>query len=119
PDSPAGARSARALRAHRRSGGRKVARRLANRGRPRDHAPRLGRGARRRVRPGAAVSTRADVVVVGAGPYGLSAAAHLRAGGLQTLVFGEPMSFWRRHMPGGMLLRSSPTASSIADPDRR
>ena len=65
------------------------------------------------------MSTRADVVVVGAGPYGLSAAAHLRAGGLQTLVFGEPMSFWRRHMPEGMLLRSSPTASSIADPDRR
>jgi FAD-dependent urate hydroxylase len=60
-----------------------------------------------------------DVAVVGAGPYGLAAAAHLQAGGLETQVFGEPMSFWRRHMPDRMLLRSSPTASSIADPERR
>jgi FAD-dependent urate hydroxylase len=29
------------------------------------------------------------------------------------------MSFWRRHMPDGMLLRSSPRASSISDPDGR
>jgi FAD-dependent urate hydroxylase len=29
------------------------------------------------------------------------------------------MSFWRLHMPEGMLLRSSPRASSISDPDRR
>jgi len=48
-----------------------------------------------------------DVVIVGAGPYGLSAAAHLRAAdGLDVRVFGEPMSFWERHMPKGMLLRS-------------
>jgi FAD-dependent urate hydroxylase len=60
-----------------------------------------------------------DVAVIGAGPYGLSAAAHLQAGGLDTRVLGEPMSFWRRHMPDRMLLRSSPTASSIADPERR
>jgi hypothetical protein len=61
----------------------------------------------------------ADVAIVGVGPYGLSAAAHLRAAGVETLVFGQPMSFWRRHMPMGMLLRSSPGASSISDPDRR
>src|SRR5213079_230240 len=48
-----------------------------------------------------------DVAIVGAGPYGLSAAAHLRAAnGLDVRVFGEPMSFWERHMPKGMLLRS-------------
>ena len=61
-----------------------------------------------------------DVVIVGAGPYGLSAAAQLRAiPGLQLLVFGEPMSFWQRHMPAGMLLRSPWDATHIADPKGR
>src|SRR5712691_11686300 len=58
-----------------------------------------------------------DIAIVGAGPYGLSAAAHLRAvNGLEIRVFGEPMSFWERHMPVGMLLRSPWAASNIADP---
>jgi len=61
----------------------------------------------------------ADVAIVGAGPYGLATAAHLRHAGLATLVFGQPMSFWHRHMPEGMLLRSSPSASSMSDPERR
>src|SRR5262249_48298804 len=59
-----------------------------------------------------------DVTIVGAGPYGLSAAAHLRAiKGLVVRVFGEPMGFWALHMPAGMLLRSNWTATQIADPD--
>jgi cation diffusion facilitator CzcD-associated flavoprotein CzcO len=63
---------------------------------------------------------RHDVVIVGAGPYGLSAAAHLRhATGLDVRVFGKPMSFWEHHMPAGMLLRSLASASDIADPDNR
>jgi len=58
-----------------------------------------------------------DVVIIGAGPYGLAAAAHLRAvSGLQVRVFGEPMEFWKKHMPAGMFLRSSREASHIADP---
>ena len=58
-----------------------------------------------------------DVAIVGAGPYGLSTAAHLRKiPGLNTRVFGETMSFWERHMPAGMLLRSPWSASHIADP---
>jgi hypothetical protein len=61
----------------------------------------------------------ADVAVIGAGPYGLSAAAHLRHAGIETLVFGEPLVFWERNMPVGMLLRSSPFASRIAEPDGR
>jgi cation diffusion facilitator CzcD-associated flavoprotein CzcO len=61
-----------------------------------------------------------DVVIVGAGPYGLSAAAHLRdVTGLDVRVFGRPMSFWEQHMPAGMLLRSLARASDIADPDNR
>jgi FAD-dependent urate hydroxylase len=57
-----------------------------------------------------------DVVIVGAGPYGLSAGAHLKAQGLGVCVFGEPMDFWANKMPAGMLLRSPREASSIADP---
>jgi FAD-dependent urate hydroxylase len=58
--------------------------------------------------------TDTDVAIVGAGPYGLSAAAHLRGAGVEVRVLGDPMSFWRS-MPAGMLLRSSWTATSIAD----
>jgi FAD-dependent urate hydroxylase len=58
-----------------------------------------------------------DAVIVGAGPYGLSAAVHLRTiSGLQVRVFGQPMSFWDRNMPTGMFLRSPWEASHIADP---
>jgi hypothetical protein len=56
------------------------------------------------------------VAVVGAGPYGLAVAAHLRAAGVQTRQFGTTMSFWRDHMPAGMLLRSTRRASDIAAP---
>jgi FAD-dependent urate hydroxylase len=57
-----------------------------------------------------------EVAVIGAGPYGLSVAAHLRQAGVSARVFGEPMSFWQRHMPKGMLLRSPRRASHISDP---
>jgi FAD-dependent urate hydroxylase len=57
-----------------------------------------------------------DVVVVGAGPYGLSAAAHLNVSGVNVRVFGESMSFWERNMPEGMCLRSPWEASQLSDP---
>jgi cation diffusion facilitator CzcD-associated flavoprotein CzcO len=61
---------------------------------------------------------KCDVVIIGAGPYGLAAAAHLRkVKGLEVCVFGEPMVFWQQNMPKGMLLRSSWSATQIADPD--
>jgi len=56
------------------------------------------------------------VSILGAGPYGLAVAAHLRAAGIDATVFGEPMSFWSDNMPAGMLLRSPRVASSISDP---
>jgi FAD-dependent urate hydroxylase len=58
------------------------------------------------------------VAVVGAGPYGLAAAAHLRHAGVDVRVFGEVMGFWHRHMPAGMVLRSRRRSSSISDPRR-
>jgi FAD-dependent urate hydroxylase len=58
-------------------------------------------------------------VVIGAGPHGLAAVAHLRAAGVDVRCFGEPLEFWRRQMPAGMVLRSRVRSSSIADPDRK
>jgi FAD-dependent urate hydroxylase len=58
-----------------------------------------------------------EVAVIGAGPYGLSAGSHLKAKGVGVRVFGEPMEFWAKKMPEGMLLRSPRVASNISDPD--
>jgi thioredoxin reductase/peptidoglycan/xylan/chitin deacetylase (PgdA/CDA1 family) len=57
-----------------------------------------------------------DAVVVGAGPYGLSAAAHLRARGLNVAVFGKTAELWRSHMPKRMRLRSHWWATNLSDP---
>ncbi|WP_267243127.1 NAD(P)-binding domain-containing protein [Streptomyces sp. PR69] len=57
-----------------------------------------------------------DVAVVGAGPYGLSVAAHAAAAGLRVKVFGRTMASWRDHMPEGMFLKSEPWSSHLSDP---
>ncbi len=56
-----------------------------------------------------------DVAVIGAGPYGLSLAAHLNSRGIDFRIFGEPMASWKNNMPKGMLLKSYPWASNISD----
>ena len=58
-----------------------------------------------------------DIAIIGAGPYGLSVAAHLRKTSLKTRIFGKPMESWRDHMPEGMMLKSEPFASNLFDPD--
>lgn len=58
-----------------------------------------------------------DVAIVGAGPYGMSMAAHLRALGVNFRIFGSPMQTWRTQMPKGMRLKSEGFASSLDDPD--
>lgn len=60
--------------------------------------------------------TRCEVAVVGAGPYGLSIAAHLRARAINFRIFGSPMHTWLTHMPKGMLLKSEGFATSLYDP---
>jgi len=59
-----------------------------------------------------------EVIIIGAGPYGLSTAAYLKAAGLEPYVIGQPMRFWREQMPRGMFLRSGIEASNIAAPQR-
>jgi thioredoxin reductase len=58
-----------------------------------------------------------DVAIIGAGPYGLSIAAHLRQAGLDFRIFGEPMLGWLAHMPNGMRLKSEGFASNLYDPN--
>src|SRR5690349_22345157 len=49
-----------------------------------------------------------ELLVIGAGPYGLSVAAHAKDSGTDVTVVGESMAFWKQNMPDGMLLRSGP-----------
>jgi hypothetical protein len=56
-----------------------------------------------------------DLVVVGAGPYGLSVAAHAAAAKLDVRVLGRPMASWRDHMPRGMYLKTEPWATDLSD----
>jgi thioredoxin reductase len=61
--------------------------------------------------------TMIETVIVGAGPYGLSIAAHFRSRGIAFRIFGRPMDSWLKHMPKGMMLKSDGFASNIYDPD--
>src|ERR1700694_3404498 len=63
--------------------------------------------------------TDCQIAIIGAGPYGLSAAAHLKDKEVSVRVFGRPMEFWAEKMPAGMLLRSPRIASNISDPSHR
>jgi thioredoxin reductase len=77
----------------------------------------FGQGVSLRVLPREASMSGVDVAVIGAGPYGLSIAAHLRASGRDFRVFGNPMNTWTTRMPRGMRLKSEGFASSLSDPD--
>jgi FAD-dependent urate hydroxylase len=61
-------------------------------------------------------SAKSEVVVVGAGPYGLSIAAHLRQRGIAFRICGVPMQNWRSAMPKGMFLKSEGAGSNLSDP---
>ena len=63
--------------------------------------------------------TMVQAAIVGAGPYGLSIAAYLRAAGVGHRLLGQAMHSWAHCMPSGMMLRSEPFASSLWDPRRR
>lgn len=56
------------------------------------------------------------VAIIGAGPYGLSIAAHLRSLGVDYRIFGRTLDTWRRQMPAGMMLKSDGFASNLSAP---
>jgi thioredoxin reductase len=57
-----------------------------------------------------------NVAIIGAGPYGLSIAAHLRELGVDYRIFGRPLDTWKNHMPAGMMLKSDGFASNLSAP---
>ncbi|MGB7291110.1 MAG: NAD(P)-binding domain-containing protein [Thermodesulfobacteriota bacterium] len=52
------------------------------------------------------VSKHVNLLIIGAGPFGLSMAAYAKYHNLDHLLIGKPMSFWKENMPKGMFLRS-------------
>lgn len=59
------------------------------------------------------------VCIIGAGPYGLAIAAHLRHAGVDFRIFGSPMRRWLTQMPKDMFLKSEGCASELPDPEGR
>lgn len=57
-----------------------------------------------------------EVAIIGAGPYGLSVAAHLCSRNIEFRIFGVAMGAWRKNMPTGMFLKSEARASNLSDP---
>lgn len=52
------------------------------------------------------MSPNVDLLIIGAGPFGLSLAAQVAHDEIDHLILGTPMGFWESHMPDGMYLRS-------------
>ena len=50
---------------------------------------------------------KTDSLIVGAGPFGLAVAAQASHLGLEHIIVGKPMDFWKQNMPAGMYLRSA------------
>jgi FAD-dependent urate hydroxylase len=47
-----------------------------------------------------------NLLIIGAGPFGLTVSAQASTHGIEHLLVGKPMEFWQRNMPKGMYLRS-------------
>jgi hypothetical protein len=60
-----------------------------------------------------------DLVIVGAGPYGISLAANASAQQLSHRMFGQPMSFWKEGMPQNMYVRTPYQFVSFSDYESR
>lgn len=57
-----------------------------------------------------------EVLIIGAGPFGLSISTHLRGRGIDHLIVGRTMDTWRAHMPADMYLKSEPYGSDMSCP---
>jgi cation diffusion facilitator CzcD-associated flavoprotein CzcO len=52
-------------------------------------------------------TVKTDLLIIGAGPFGLALTAQAAHDGIEHVIIGKPMEFWKRHMPRGMFLRSA------------
>lgn len=50
---------------------------------------------------------KTNLLIIGAGPFGLAMAAHCQHLGINHHIVGKPMEFWQANMPEGMYLRSA------------
>ena len=50
---------------------------------------------------------KTDLLIIGAGPFGLAVAAQASKLGIAHVIVGKPMEFWKQNMPAGMYLRSA------------
>src|SRR5438128_6709534 len=64
-------------------------------------------------------SRTTDVLIVGAGPYGISLSYELHRRGIPFEVVGHPFSLWRRHTLSSTHLRSDINASQVFARDDR
>jgi cation diffusion facilitator CzcD-associated flavoprotein CzcO len=60
-----------------------------------------------------------DIVIIGAGPYGISLAAHAQDEGLKYELLGYPMDFWKNKMPPRMFIRTGLEFTGLSDPKKR
>jgi len=51
------------------------------------------------------VTHHSPLLIIGAGPFGLSVGAYARDHGMDHVMLGKPMDFWTSNMPAGMYLR--------------
>ncbi|OME80710.1 hypothetical protein BK120_18705 [Paenibacillus sp. FSL A5-0031] len=56
-----------------------------------------------------------DLIIIGAGPYGISLAAHAAASKMSYVLLGKPMFFWKEQMPQNMFIRTHPRYISLSD----
>ena len=47
-----------------------------------------------------------DLLIIGAGPFGFAMSSYARHLGIDHMIVGKPMEFWKANMPKGMYLRS-------------
>ncbi len=50
---------------------------------------------------------KTKLLIIGAGPFGLGLAAYANDQGIDFVIAGRPMEFWKKNMPDGMYLRSA------------